>query len=131
MNAKIAAGLSALIALLVVGCAPATPGINAAIPAAPAQTVEVETTPSSCLVALDTADEAFGVTATAIDAAADLPDLIVRAAQAGMTMDAGELEAITSDLEDITTVVTEQSDRLSTLSETYATNAEACRAGRS
>lgn len=87
--------------------------------------VEVLTVPTSCLVALDDADELIGVnqdlTGMLSTIFAELPDAMYAAAE----WDAAGIERMTGVVEGITTDVDTLTDRV--LVNTYWENAEACR----
>jgi hypothetical protein len=74
--------------------------------------VEVEVTPQACLDAIDAAEKVGGITQDFINSASAYPDLVVRAAKAGMNFDAAAIEGITTEIEGLTEDFTGQAKRM-------------------
>lgn len=99
-------GLGALVAGVIIGSAGAASSTTVAEPQVKTVTQtrtvtdRVEVTPQSCLDAIDAAEAISVQTRDYVELTTDLPQMIVSAAKAGMSMDAAALEAVTTDMND-------------------------------
>ena len=105
------------------------------------ETQTVEVAPQSCLDALDAADQVrkdaakgFDLTIRFTEISQQWPDLVLRAAQAGATLDSAEISAITSEIDGMTTDTNEVNRKLTSLADqtgqdtdNYLAAAEQCR----
>ena len=96
----------------------------------PTQTVTVTeaVTPESCLAALEASDTIIAdIFPKVIEQVATLPDMIVRAATAGMNMDSDGLDAITADLNVFNEKISGYTDDLVESRDVYTSNRDNCR----
>lgn len=120
---KLLVAMAIALTMTLTACAGAGAGVAKESPA-PASA------PAACLAALTASDSIIGdVMPKALSQAADLPPLVPRALQAGMTMNTDEMAAITADLQNFTNEITALRTRLDTLRATYITNRDSCRGG--
>jgi hypothetical protein len=91
------------------------------------QTATQHRTPSSCLVALNAAEDLIGDASDFSTTASQYPDLIRRAAIAGSTFDTAEIQAITVKIESITAEVKAETASVGQHGAVFRANAAKCR----
>lgn len=93
------------------------------------QPVAVEKTPQACLDALDAAEQLTDDSRSFVRAILPYPNLVLKAAKAGMTLDPSKLDEVTATVKTITAEVNGITDDVSGHVDAYNAAAAECRVG--